>query len=173
MCGIFGKLTKCQFDAEDTAKKALNSLKHRGPDQNGFITFVESSTKIILGMTRLSIVDPNGGKQPMVGQDGNVIVTFNGQIYNYRELSLKLKRKGYKFSTESDCEVILRLYQEYGLSAIEKLDGIFAICILDKSKKELYLARDRYGVKPLLFSNRDGFAFASELKALSTLLNLN
>ena len=125
MCGIFGKLTHYQFDAENIARKALNTLKHRGPDQRGFINFVERSANIVVGMTRLSIVDPHGGKQPIVSQDGSIIVIFNGQIYNYKELHLELAEKGHRFNSESDTEVILRMYEEYGLDAINRLDGIF------------------------------------------------
>lgn len=84
MCGIFSKLTLYQFDAENIARKALNILKHRGPDQRSFINFLERSANIVVGMTRLSIVDPHGGKQPIISRDGSIIVIFNGQMYNYQ-----------------------------------------------------------------------------------------
>ena len=139
--------------------------RHRGPDDVGF--FVDNH--IALGMTRLSIIDLPGGKQPITNEDGSIVVVLNGEIYNFIELRNWLLSRGHRFSTKSDTEVLTHLYEEHGENMLPKLNGMFAFAIWDKRKRSLFVARDRMGVKPLYYSqNGSRWMFASELKALST-----
>lgn len=166
MCGIFSisgenvnVLPKGRIEA------AAASLSHRGPDDRGILAF----PGCILGHTRLSIIDLSGGHQPM--QDAHLAISFNGEIYNYKELRGTLEKKGHSFLTNSDTEVILKAYKEYGVGAPEYLDGMFAFVIWDDAKKELFMARDRFGKKPLYYAyNKRGvLVAASEIKALFAL----
>ena len=120
-----------------------------------------------LGNRRLSIIDVKGGHQPMQNEDGTITITYNGEIYNYLELKEELEKKGHRFQTKSDTEVILHLYEEYGNKCVEKLRGMFAIAIWDARNKKLFLARDRLGIKPLYYTLINGkLLFGSEIKSL-------
>ena len=123
-----------------------------------------------LGMTRLSIIDLAGGHQPIYNEDGTVAVVFNGEIYNYRELRDQLQRKGHRFSTRSDTEVIVHAYEDDDDECVTRFNGIFAFALWDFERRRLLMSRDRAGVKPLYYVQRgEGLAFASEIKALLTL----
>ena len=141
----------------------IESLHHRGPDDTGF--FIDKN--IGLGSARLSIIDIEGGHQPIQNEMGTVHVTYNGEIYNYRELRKELETHGHRFQTKSDTEVIVHSYEEFGESFVTKLNGMFAIALWDSSKRKLLLARDRMGIKPLYYAMRaESILFASEMKAI-------
>ena len=143
-------------------------LRHRGPDDHG--SFV--SGPLAIGFRRLSIVDVTGGHQPMTNEDETVWIVFNGEIYNHTELRPDLERRGHRYSTNSDTETILHLYEEYGEDCVHKLQGMFALAIWDKRRKKLFCARDRLGIKPFYYAIvKDRFVFASEIKALFELSN--
>ena len=167
MCGItgvFNYLSRAPVDRGELS--AMNdTLRHRGPDDAGVFLRAE----IGIAMRRLSIVDVEGGHQPISNEDGSVHVVFNGEIYNHELLRLELLTRGHRFSTRSDTEVIVHLYEEYGTSFVERLDGMFAIAIADfrGESPKLVLTRDVWGKKPIYYANDGGvFRFASELKAL-------
>lgn len=144
------------------------SLAHRGPDGEGY--FVEDN--LALGHRRLSIIDLESGAQPMANEDGSLVAVFNGEIYNFLDLRPELERQGHVFRTRSDTEVLLHLYEQHGEAMTERLNGMFAFAIWDRRKRELFLARDRFGKKPLYYLLDHGpcrFAFASEAKALLAL----
>lgn len=168
MCGIAGKIN---FDTsrkvrDHEIQPMLDIMQHRGPDGSGI--YLDDS--VGLGHVRLSIIDLEAGKQPLSNENDTVWVTFNGEIYNYQELRLKLIEKGHQFKTNSDTEVIVHLYEEYGNTCVDHMQGMFAFAIWDKNQNKLYIARDRVGIKPLYyFQSRQTLAFASELKALRTL----
>ncbi len=144
-------------------KKMIDVLRHRGPDDSGF--YVDKD--IGLGNARLSIIDIEGGHQPIQNEDGTVHVTYNGEIYNYRELRYELEVQGHRFRTKSDTEVIVHSYEQYGESFVERLNGMFAIALWDSKQKKLILARDRMGIKPLHYALRENaLFFASEIKAI-------
>jgi asparagine synthase (glutamine-hydrolysing) len=165
MCGICGKL---EFDRnasvpEPLIRTMLNSIRHRGPDDQG----VYLSSQVGLGHARLSIIDLSSGHQPLSNEDGTVWIVFNGEIYNYRELRSFLLTKGHVFKTQSDTEVIVHLYEEFGPQCVERLRGMFAFALWDGKAKQLFLARDRVGIKPLYYSLSDNaIVFASEIKAI-------
>ena len=165
MCGIV-----CAFDLKQSSEKLRpellemsKNLRHRGPDWSG----IYSSDQAILVHERLAIVDPTSGKQPLISPSGNLILAANGEIYNHRELRAPYE-SSYQFKTQSDCEVILALYENEGPSFVEKLNGIFAFAIFDESNNEFFIARDHMGIIPLYMGwDGDGtFYVASELKAL-------
>ena len=171
MCGIIGISGKIN---EENLQKGVNLLSHRGPDDSGI--FTDKELRIGLGHTRLSIQDlSSAGHQPMADNTGNVILVFNGEIYNFTELKLELEDKGYCFNGNSDTEVLLNLYIEFGKEMFTRLNGIFALAIWDKRNASLLIARDALGVKPLYYSKikTGSIAFASELKALLKLLPSN
>ncbi|MDR2906283.1 MAG: asparagine synthase (glutamine-hydrolyzing) [Helicobacteraceae bacterium] len=153
MCGIAGFYGR----SYEKAQKLLAKLNHRGPDENGIF----ESDFLTLVHSRLAILDVAGGKQPMTRE--NLTIVFNGEIYNHLELRIEF---GDVFKTRSDTETILFLYEKYREKMLEKLDGMFAIAIYDFKEKTLFLARDRYGKKPLCYSFKNGFCFASEINAL-------
>ena len=160
MCGIAGV-----YGASDKAilKKMCDVIEHRGPDDSGY--YVDEN--VSLGMRRLSIIDLAGGHQPIFNEDGNIVLVFNGEIYNFRELRYELEEKGHVFSTNSDTEVIAHAYEEYGHACLNKFNGMFAIALWDSVKKELFLARDRLGIKPLYYSMIEGkLIFGSEIKSI-------
>lgn len=164
MCGItlFVHRTRAPID-ETVLKRATQTLSHRGPDGQR----IEVHGHIGLGHTRLGIVDIIGGQQPIWNEDGTIGVICNGEIYNYLELRKWLEERGHKFSTNSDCEVIVHLYEEEGNSHIDRLIGMFSYVVYDKRKDVVYMARDRMGIKPLfLYIDRDHLLAASEIKAL-------
>jgi len=138
-------------------------MVHRGPDDAGL--YVDE--QVGLGARRLSIIDLAGGHQPILNEDGSLCIVFNGEIYNFQTLRLTLEGKGYRFATNSDTEVILHLYKEYGAACVHLLRGMFALAIWDVKKRCLFLARDRLGKKPLYYWQGHGtFVFASEIKAI-------
>lgn len=158
MCGIAGFVDRNKTK-DNIIKSMTDNLIHRGPDDFGF--YIDE--KVALGHRRLSIIDLKGGKQPI--EDDNYVIIFNGEIYNYLELKEELKNK-YKFKTKSDTEVLLKGFEEWGIDVTKHLRGMFAFAIWDKKKKELYLARDQWGIKPLYYYKNDKtFMFASEIKA--------
>ena len=163
MCGILG--FSGRFD-RSMLNTVLSAISHRGPDDSG--TFFDATEGVGLGHTRLSINDLSPlGHQPMVGDQGNVVLIFNGEIYNFKELRKELEAKGILFSGHSDTEVLLNLYLVEGESMLPKLNGIFAFVIWDHRNKSLFIVRDSLGVKPLYYTeSTNGFAFASEIKAL-------
>lgn len=164
MCGIFGITGKNVFLDENLLRMTLGTLGKRGPDDCGSASFAHC----ILGHTRLSIIGLSDGHQPMRDNERNLSITFNGEIYNYKELRAELEQKGHRFSTHSDTEVILKAYAEYGENCPDRLDGMFAFAIWDEDRQMLFLARDRFGKKPLYYATGTGneFLFASEIKAL-------
>ena len=165
MCGIFGIF---HFDDEKVSHEKLKlmsrNMVHRGPDDEGF--FIDGS--IGIGMRRLSIIDIEGGKQPICNENGNIQVVFNGEIYNYIELRKQLIDQGYKFKTNSDTEVLVHLYENMGRKCIDQLNGMFAFALWDKRKQMLWIARDRLGIKPLFWNmSSKKFLFSSDLNSLN------
>jgi len=163
MCGIFG-IVGSKID-EAHLKKATNLLAHRGPNASGF--FIEDG--VGLGHRRLSIIDLEGGHQPMYNEDGSLCIVFNGEIYNFPELHEQLVSKNHRIKTRSDTETILHAYEEWGEECVDHLRGMFAFAIWDRRAKKLFIARDRFGIKPLFYAEHGGtFYFASEMKAILT-----
>jgi asparagine synthase (glutamine-hydrolysing) len=150
--------------AEGELRQMLALLRHRGPDEFGILLDGEAG----LGSARLSIIDLSGGSQPIQNEDESLWVVFNGEIFNYIELRAELEPRGHRFRTSSDTEVILHLYEEYGPACLEKLNGQFAIAIWDVRKRQLFLARDRVGVRPLFYTQTASnlMLFASEIKSI-------
>jgi len=167
MCGICGQL---RFDEENVSSKSLNTmmsrLARRGPDASG--SWIDG--KIGFGHQRLSIIDlSNHGAQPMLDDVLNLTLVFNGTIYNYKKLRLQLAKKGYTFFSHSDTEVILKAYHYWGEDCVKHLDGMFAFCVYDITKQNLFIARDRMGIKPLYYNlSSKSFTFASNTQALLT-----
>src|SRR6266850_741162 len=166
MCGICGKLYFDQTRTVDTKElqRMAATLSHRGPDGDG----VWAAQHVGLAHRRLAIIDLRAvAGQPMCNEDGTIWITFNGEIYNFQELRQALEGKGHIFRTQSDTEVIVHAYEEYGRACVERLRGMFAFAIWDARQRLLFLARDRVGKKPLFYYlGRDCFLFASEIKAL-------
>src|SRR5438093_8774571 len=165
MCGIVGIVHRDAERPVDPAalRTMCDAIRHRGPDDEGTLV----SGPVGLGMRRLSIIDLAGGRQPMTNEDGSQVIVFNGEIYNYRELRRELVRRRHRFRTHSDTETIVHLYEEHGPHAVERLRGMFAFAIWDGAARSVFLARDRFGIKPLYYVVAPwGIAFASELKAL-------
>lgn len=162
MCGIVGFVNQDNEKNKDKLiKKMADKIIHRGPDSEGYYT----DQDIALGHRRLSIIDLGNGSQPMFNEDENLVVIFNGEIYNYQELKKDLK--GHTFKTNCDTEVLLHAYEEYGEELPKKLRGMFAFVIWDKKNKKLFGARDHFGIKPFYYAKfNDTFMFASEIKAL-------
>lgn len=164
MCGIFGYFDRDKASlSADTLSAMAKVLHHRGPDENG----VHAEAGAALGNCRLSIIDVKDGHQPFISDDGQIILVQNGEIFNHVELAAELAAKGVHCRTHSDTEVLLRLYETEGISFISKLNGMFAIAILDKREQAMYLIRDRIGVKPLYIAEQGKrLVFGSEIKAL-------
>lgn len=166
MCGIAGLYYPVTRKPVDPARVAVmaDALAHRGPDGSG----VWSAPGVGLGHRRLAIIDLEGGVQPMATPDGAAVVSFNGEIYNFREVRAELAAKGARFDTDSDTEVLLHGWRAWGPAMLDRLNGMFAFALYDAVEQSLFLARDRFGVKPLFYTElSDGaFAFASELKGL-------
>ena len=163
MCGIVGFWDNTiNYNADATVKAMADKIIHRGPDSEGY--FVEGP--VALGFRRLSIIDLEGGTQPIFNEDRNVVITFNGEIYNFQALRKELEAKGHVFSTNTDTEVVLHGYEEWGEDLPRKLRGMFAFVIWDKEKKELFGARDFFGIKPLYYGEMGGqLLFGSEIKS--------
>jgi len=165
MCAICGILNFDHSDAVDQSVIAsmAQTLAHRGPDDDGL--FVDGSAG--LGFRRLSIIDRSGGHQPIFNEDKSAAIVFNGEIYNYRDLAATLSNSGHVFSTRSDTETILHAWEQYGEDCVNHLRGMFAFAIWDRRRRQIMLARDRVGIKPLYYYQNARFlAFASEIKAL-------
>jgi asparagine synthase (glutamine-hydrolysing) len=165
VCGIYGAFSTdaAQPVRVDVLGRMAQVLTHRGPDGEGR----HVAGPFGMGMCRLSIIDLANGTQPMCNEDGTLWVVFNGEIYNYRELTADLVARGHRFATASDTEVLVHLYEEYGERCVEPLRGMFAFAIWDGPRQEVFLARDRLGIKPLYYApTPEGFLFGSELKAL-------
>jgi asparagine synthase (glutamine-hydrolysing) len=166
ICGVFNFGTGAPVDTV-ALKRAAGAMAHRGPDDEG----LHVDGALGLGNRRLSIIDLPGGHQPIANEDEAVWITFNGEIYNYRDLRPDLLSRGHRFRTSSDTETILHLYEQYDLGFLDYLRGMFAFAIWDSRKRRLLLARDRLGVKPLFYCADSGqLAFASELRSLCELL---
>jgi len=174
MCGIAGWIAP-PAPALDRARLAdmLHSIAHRGPDGEGLVDLpAGNGYRVFLGHRRLAIIDVNGARQPMCDAGAGLSLVFNGEIYNFRQLRDELVEQGYSFQLDSDTEVLLRAYQHWGDSVTSHLRGAFAFVIWDAPRERLFMARDRFGEKPLyLFENDGGLFFASEIKALLRLPN--
>ncbi len=164
MCGIVGFFTPTDTPNPMLLQRMIATLAHRGPDGEG--AFVKGP--VALGIRRLAIIDLETGDQPIFNEDGSIVVVFNGEIYNYRELRAELTRRGHRFATRSDTEVLVHGYEEWGDDLPQHLNGMFAFAIWDASRQHLMLARDHLGIKPLYYAQlpEGGLIFASELKAL-------
>src|SRR6185503_313599 len=165
MCAISGIVNLDPRRPVDPAvlDRMTDSMSHRGPDGRG--TFIDGNAGF--GHRRLSIIDLAGGAQPMFNEDSSVVTVFNGEIYNYADLTGDLVARGHRFRTHCDTETIVHAYEEYGDSCLERFRGMFAIALWDTRQRKLLLARDRLGIKPVYYYQGQGFlAFASEIKAL-------
>lgn len=164
MCGIVGIASKAPLtEDQHVVGRMLGKLAHRGPDDEGSYR----SENVWLGVRRLSIIDLAGGHQPMHDPSGKVWIAYNGEVYNFKELRARLEGRGHRFRTNSDTEVVLAMYCEYGVSCLEHLVGMFAFAIWDSRVRHLFLARDRLGVKPLYYTLRQKkIIFASEIKSI-------
>ena len=161
MCGFVGYVNK-KGNKEENIKKMADLIVHRGPDSEGY--YIDDD--IALGFRRLSIIDLNNGQQPIYNEDKTLTIVFNGEIYNYQELKEELIKKGHKFSTNTDTEVLIHGYEQYKEKILDKLRGMFAFVIYDIKNKEVFAARDFYGIKPFYYTiMKDTFMFASEIKS--------
>jgi asparagine synthase (glutamine-hydrolysing) len=165
MCGIAGIFNI--YSSGEISRSVLGGmtamLHHRGPDGTGFYR----DDRIGLGHARLSIIDLEGGKQPLANEDGSLWITFNGEIFNYRELRKELEQQGHIFATQSDTEVIVHAFEQHGAACLERLNGQFAFALWDSKRQQLFIARDRVGIRPLFYTLTNGqLLFASEIKAL-------
>ncbi len=168
MCGIAGAVVRERGFDRSTLERMLELVAHRGPDGHGMAQFdAPGGERVHLGHRRLAIIDPEGAAQPMCDAAAGLALTFNGEIYNFRELRSELERLGHRFARDSDTEVLLHAYRQWGEDAVERLRGMFAFAIWDARRASLFLARDRFGEKPLfLREDAAGCYFASEIKAL-------
>ena len=168
MCGIFGIINYSNsLNLKDDLKSLAKQMHHRGPDDESY--FIDGHVGI--GMKRLSIIDLTTGNQPFFSSDSKVILVLNGEIYNYKKLKIDLIKKGYKFRSDSDVEVLVFLYEEYGLDCIKYINGMFSFALVDLSKKLIWLVRDRLGIKPLYYyHDNERFIFSSELSGISNLV---
>jgi len=161
MCGFVGFIDKSK-KKEKIIKDMSDAISHRGPDGEGF--YVDED--IALGHRRLSIIDIDGGSQPIYNEDKSMVIVFNGEIYNYQEIRENLEKLGHIFKTNTDTEVIIHGYEEYGEEILNKLRGMFAFVIYDIKNKELFGARDHFGIKPFYYYLEDSeFMFGSEIKS--------
>ena len=163
MCGFAGYIHNYgTFDKEEVIHKMADRIKHRGPDDAHY--YIDDG--IALGFRRLSIIDLEGGRQPILNEDGSLVLLFNGEIYNYQELREELIKAGHAFTTKTDSETILHGYEEYGKKILDRLRGMFAFIIWNKNTKELFGARDIFGIKPFYYYKKGKeFMFGSEIKS--------
>ena len=162
MCGICGFIGKTD-NKEEVLGRMMDKIKHRGPDSEG--TFFADD--VAIGFRRISIIDLDNGSQPMKNEDGSIVLTMNGEIYNYRELRSELIARGHTFANNSDTEVIIHGYEEYGIDVLNKLRGMFAFMLWDSKKKQMFGARDYFGIKPFYYAPTDnGLIYASEIKSI-------
>src|SRR5438445_3672612 len=164
MCGISGIVASDSFRSQRAVEAALDAQRHRGPDAEG----VWSDGICALGHRRLSIIDLSAaGRQPLSNEDGTVWITFNGEIYNFQALRGELEGLGHGFRTQTDTEVIVHAYEQWGTGCVRRLRGMFAFAVWDQRRRRLFLARDRVGKKPLVYTQQgERFLFASELQGL-------
>lgn len=163
MCGIAGFVGT---GGREILERMTRSLRHRGPDEEGFFFMFSGACPVALGSRRLSIIDLRGGRQPIANEDNTIHVILNGEIYNFQELRKQLESR-HTFTTHTDTEVIVHLYEEKGEACVQELEGMFAFALWDARKNKLLLARDRFGEKPLFYAHAaEAFLFGSELKAL-------
>ncbi|MHC4887801.1 MAG: asparagine synthase (glutamine-hydrolyzing), partial [Planctomycetota bacterium] len=165
MCGICGWLyhDRTRPVAEDLLHRAAKAMIHRGPDSEGLWAGVGAG----LAMRRLAIIDVESGQQPMTSPDGRIVLVYNGEIYNHNELRRELEGRGHHFETRCDTEVVLHSYLEWGADCLTRFNGMWGLALYDREAHELFLARDRLGIKPLYYALRpEGLAFASEIKCL-------
>ena len=162
MCGFVG-FTNHIDNSNVVLGEMLDKIKHRGPDAEG--TYIDED--IALGHRRLSIIDVSeAGTQPLYSEDGNLALLFNGEIYNYQEIRARLIEAGYHFATQTDSEVLIYGYQEYGADLLQQLRGMFSFVIWDKREKKLFGARDFFGIKPMYYAQMgETFLFGSEIKS--------
>ena len=168
MCGIVGI---AGFKDELLLEKMCNVIEHRGPDNIGYY----ATDKISLGHTRLSIIDLNStANQPMVNDNNSLRIVYNGEIYNYLSLRKELENKNVKFKTNSDCEVVLKSYEIWGNDCLEKFNGMFAFAIHNVTNDTIFIARDRVGIKPLYYYEKDDIIlFSSEIKSILQYKKIN
>jgi len=170
MCGIAGRYrffpSASETETRSDIKKMLSVIRHRGPDESG----IYLDENVGLGSVRLSIIDISSGQQPMCDASGEYWIVYNGEIFNYRELRKQIEKKGVKLKTNCDTEVVVQMYALYGSACLQYFNGQFAFCIWNQKKQELFLARDRMGIRPLFYwKDANSFAFCSEIKGLFTL----
>src|SRR5947199_10461931 len=167
MCGIAGFLRLDGGPADAREGTAMSDrIRHRGPDGDG--TFVAGP--VALAHRRLAIIDPAGGQQPVFNEDRSLVIVYNGELYNFAELRAELEAKGHRFRTHCDTEVAVHAYEEWRERCVERMRGMFAFAIWDTKQRTLFLARDRFGIKPLLYFRQNGrFGFSSELQAFDAL----
>lgn len=162
MCGIAGYISNKKKPTKKVLKTMTDRIAHRGPDGEGF--YIDEMAA--LGHRRLAILDLNTGDQPIFNEKKDIVIVFNGEIYNYKELTAELKKIGHKFTTTTDTEVLVHGYEEWGHNLVKKLRGMYAFAIWNKKEKELFSARDGWGIKPYYYYHNNGvFLFASEIKA--------
>src|SRR6266576_3010137 len=162
ICGFFGTPNGAAPE-ESVLVKMANTLTHRGPDASGY--YLKDGAGF--GFRRLSLIDLEGGNQPIFNEDNSIVLVCNGEIFNYQELRHELVQKGHCFRTRTDVEVLVHLYEEYGIEFLNQLNGQFAFAIHDKRRQMMFLARDHVGINPLYFTFIDGtFIFGSEIKAI-------
>lgn len=165
MCGIAGYVDLSSEVHPNTIREMIDEIAYRGPDSSG--VFLNKNKTVALGVRRLSIIDLKTGDQPIKNEDGSVVVIFNGEIYNYRELRTDLIKRNHRFKTQSDTEVLVHGYEEWGENFVKKLNGMFAFAIWDEREKRLLLARDRAGIKPLYYCRLGNeLIFGSEVKTI-------
>ncbi|MGE0022247.1 MAG: asparagine synthase (glutamine-hydrolyzing), partial [Hyphomicrobium sp.] len=171
MCGIAGGLWRDRRnDVDKRVDAAISAMRHRGPNDSGKEIVSGPHGMAALGHTRLSIIDLAGGRQPMQSQDASLVLVFNGEIYNYRELRDELRALGRSFRSQSDTEVLLAAWEQWGKACLARFEGMFAFALLDRTRMRLTCARDAFGIKPFFYSHDDdGFLFASEQRALLAL----
>src|SRR5919201_1570505 len=165
MCGIAGIFDLRGRPVADSEVQAMSDeIRHRGPDNAGH--YVEQG--LGLANRRLAIIDlSRAGHQPMANEDGSLLLVYNGELYNFTELVPLLQSRGHVFHSKTDTEVILHAYEEWGPDCLQRMNGMFAFALWDRRRRELFLARDRFGIKPLYYALHDGrFVFASEIKSL-------
>jgi asparagine synthase (glutamine-hydrolysing) len=166
MCGFVGFAdTNFRIDKATTINKMMDTIIHRGPDSGGVFT----DDRVAFGFRRLSIIDlRDEASQPMFNEDKSLVLIFNGEIYNYQELREDLVKKGHTFHSQTDSEVLIHGYEEYGVELLQKLRGMFAFSIWDAKNETMFLARDFFGIKPLYYTQNtedNSFIFGSEIKA--------